>query len=305
MSHKVVCAGEALIDLLTEDYAQRLDEGRAFLPFVGGSPANLASNLRTLGLDVNLVSAVGADAFGDKILADFAERGLPTESIERVQGYPTSLVLVTKSKGSPDFEVYRGADCQMSWAPFEQLLQAGGVALFHTTCFALSALPARSHLLRAAEAFAKTGAAISIDANYAHKVWPDRERAQKVLRDYCRAGALVKMSEVDYERLYERPLNIDSCAAEAQSLLSFGAKLVCFTFGSAGAIATTAAGQVRLDAPKLEIVDATGAGDSYWSGFLTAYLHGNDPLACLQAGNRVAAIKLQRQGPLRGQVDWR
>ena len=304
MSYNVVCAGEALIDLVSADYAATLADAESFAPHVGGSPANLAHNLRMLGADVGLIAGVGQDAFGRRIVSGFRESGLPTELVEEVSGTPTTLVTVTKSKGSPDFEVYRGADSEVSYAPFARAL-ATGSQIFHTTCFALSRAPMRSHLLRAGAAFAKTGTTLSVDANYAAKVWPDREQAQRVLREYVRHGALVKMSEVDYERLYGRPLRLADAEAAAAPLLKEGARLVCLTFGGDGAAAVTRAGAVEHVPPPLDIVDATGAGDSFWSGFLAAYLDDRRPRECLRAGAAVAAVKLRQQGPLRESLDWR
>ena len=305
MRYNVVSAGEALIDLVSANYASDLGEASGFVPHVGGSPANLASNLRCLGLDVGLICAVGEDAFGRRIADDFERRGLPVDLVHRAAGQPTTLVTVTKSKGSPDFEVYRGANAHLDWSSFALALERGA-DLFHTTCFALSALPARSHLLRAAAAFAKTGSRLSIDANYAEKVWPDRGRAQRVVAEYVRLGAIVKMSEVDYERLYQRPLVLSEAEAAAQPLLHAGAKLVCFTFGGDGAVALQPGGHVDTYVPPpLDIVDATGAGDAFWAGFVAAHLDGRDAANCLRVGSAVAAKKLQQQGPLREQVAWR
>lgn len=303
MPYNVVCAGEALIDLVSAEYATDLTEVRVFEPHVGGSPANLAHNLRMLGLDVGLVCAVGADAFGRRIVSSFRESGLPVELVTEVPGHRTTLVAVTKSKGSPDFEVYRGADCEGAYAPFEVAL-ASGTEIFHTTAFALSRAPMRSHLQRVGAAFAKTGATLSIDANYAEKVWPDRARAQRVILDYLRRGALVKMSEVDYERLYEKPLTMNDAQAAAEPLLAAGARLVCFTFGGEGAVAVTPEACVRHAPPPIDIVDATGAGDSFWAGFLAAYLANKVPSDCLRIGAEVAAKKLRQQGPLRERVEW-
>ena len=304
MPYNVVCAGEALVDFVSTDYADSLAEAEAFVPHIGGSPANLAHNLRMLGVEVGLIAGVGRDAFGEYILRSFRESGLPTALVEQVAGVPTTLVAVTKSKGNPDFEVYRGADSELSYAPFARAL-ARGSEIFHTTCFALSRAPMRSHLLRTGAAFAKTGSTLSIDANYAQKVWPDREQAGRVLRDYVRHGALVKMSDVDYERLYGRALAMDDAEAAAMPLLNAGARMVCFTFGGSGSVAVTSAVAASHVPEPMDIVDATGAGDSFWSGFLVAYLDGRDPGECLRIGSTVAARKLGQQGPLRKPLDWR
>lgn len=302
--YDVLCAGEALIDLVTTNYTDRLDGGENFAPHVGGSPANLASNLHLLGLRVGLISALGQDAFGEKIMDSFRKRNLPLELLQRVPGYNTSLILVTKSKGSPDFEFYRGADSQLQWAQFEKALDEGA-KIFHTTCFALSGLPARSHLLRAGEAFAKTGTTLSIDANYASKVWPDQAGARKVLEEYLSYGALLKMSEVDYERLFRKTISVENCENQGRELLAQGARLVCFTFGGDGSVAISPGATVRLDSSKIDIVDTTGAGDSFWAGFLAAHLDGREPMDCLRVGNAVASVKLQQLGPLQDHLEWR
>ena len=304
MPYNVVCAGEALIDLVSSDYADSLAEVGSFVPHVGGSPANLAHNLRMLGAEVGLIAAVGQDALGGRIVASFRKSGLPTELVERVAGTPTTLVAVTKSKESPDFEIYRGADSEVRYAPFAKVLERGS-QIFHTTCFALSRAPMRSHLLRAGAAFAKTGGTLSVDANYAEKVWPNREQAQRVLRDYVRHGALLKMSEVDYERLYGRALAMDDAKAAAMPLLDAGARQVCFTFGGSGSVAVTKEAAARYVPEPMDIVDATGAGDSFWSGFLVAYLDGLVPRDCLRIGSAVAAKKLSQQGPLTEPLAWR
>lgn len=304
MPYNVVCAGEALIDLISVNYAAHLADARGFVPHVGGSPANLARNLRMLGQNSGLICGVGSDALGQRILESFRDSGLPTDLVEEVRSVNTTLVMVTKSKGNPDFEVYRGADHQLSYTPFQRALDIGS-QLFHTTCFALSLAPMRSHLLRAGAAFAKTGTTLSLDANYATKVWPDRERARAMVLEYVEHGALLKMSDVDYERLYDTSLAFGDARQAARPLLDAGARLVCFTFSAEGAVAVTAEGSAQYKPAPADIVDATGAGDSFWAGFLAAYLGGCSSEDCLEVAAKVAAVKLQQHGPLRHELDWR
>lgn len=303
MKYNVIAAGELLIDMVTKEYVDHLGQAKEFEPHPGGSPANFASNLHFLDKRVGLISNVGSDSFGDTLFAFVKERGLNTEFVTRTAN-PSTLILVAKTTGSPDFQVYRGADANLHWAPFAKALEAGA-HVFHTTCFALSANPARVHLLRAAAAFAKTGTTLSIDANYAEKVWPDRARAQQVLMEYIKHGAIVKMSEVDWERLYQKPLTKENASACAKTLLDAGAKVVCFTFGGEGAMGFTVSSTVAIEAKPIKIVDATGAGDSFWAGFVAAYLDKCSLLDCLNAGTTVAAKKLVQQGPLRERVDYR
>lgn len=304
MKYDIVCAGELLVDLISTGYADSLGEVDSFQAHAGGSPANLAMNLSRLGIETGLIATTGKDSFSEFLRKHVENCGLGDELLLRSTTTPSTLITVTKTSGSPDFEVYRGADQELAWSQFEQAL-AGGARMLHTTCFALSGLPARSLLIRAAEAFAKTGAALSIDANYAEKVWPDRARAQEIVKQYAGHGALVKVSEVDWERLYQEELTLENAQSRVQFLIDAGARLVCCTFGGDGACVVSATGVTRLPAKPIKVVDATGAGDSFWSGFLAAYLNDSTEEECLKAGLGVAAVKLQKQGPLTENLDWR
>jgi fructokinase len=64
-------------------------------------------------------------------------------------------------------------------------------------------------------------------------------------------------------------------------------------------------GQHFVPSRPIEVVDTTGAGDAFWSGFLCAHLDGYDLYQCALAGRRMAEIKLQHFGPLPGKVDKR
>ena len=74
---------------------------------IGGAPANFAYHASQFGFDSRVVSAVGADADGDKILDVFARKRLRTQ-IERVP-YPTGTVQVTlDAVGVPCYEIKEG-----------------------------------------------------------------------------------------------------------------------------------------------------------------------------------------------------
>ncbi|MGH1437522.1 MAG: carbohydrate kinase family protein [Lewinella sp.] len=297
----VLAVGELLIDLISSSYAESFDDVTSFERIVGGSPANMASNLSRLGQHAALVASIGKDDMGDYLQKFVNNLSLDTSGVHQVP-YPTTLVLVTKSQQVSNFEAYRLADCQISKKQLpDDLLEA--VKVFHTTCFALSKDPARTTILNAASKVAAAGGQLSIDANYAAKIWPDQAEAQEIVATYCSYGAMVKFSDVDWERLYGHP--IDKPASAASFLHGLGAKTVCITLGEKGCFVSSEEGQHFVPSRPIEVVDTTGAGDAFWSGFLCAYIDGYNLYQCALAGRRMAEIKLQHFGPLPGKVDKR
>ncbi len=298
-SWDILCTGELLVDCISESFADAIDGQQSFRMIPGGSPGNLCMNMTRLGNRCLLSASIGKDDMGQLLWNTLTELGVATDLVAR-RPQPTTLILVTRSKNVANFEAYRSADREIHAAQFpKQILQ--DIRLFHTTCFALSLEPARRNILEAAEQANQAGAQLSIDLNYAAKLWPDRQEAQKMVTEYCAQEALVKISEVDWERLYESPLEDPQVAA--QHFLDLGAKLVCVTLGGEGCLVADATSSEFLAAREVEVLDTTGAGDAFWSGFLTAWLAGNNPLDCARSGRKMAELKLGYFGPLPAEVD--
>lgn len=300
--YALLAAGELLVDFIGHERGSDLRESRDFHRYPGGSPANLAANVARLGNRVALVACVGRDNLGNYLKTRVAEAGVELQFVAEDPLQPTSLVVVSRSTGTPDFIAYRTADRMLrpEHLPDELLAQA---RIFHTTCFALSQAPAQQTLVDAARRAAGAGCQLSLDANYAPTLWPDRDEAWRVIGEFVRPGALVKLSDDDAERLYGQPVPDDRVLADFHGL---GAKLVCFTKGAKGSLLSYNGGSDRQAVPVkpvAEVVDATGAGDAYWAGFLTAFLDGHPPIACAEAGARLAARKLSRSGPLPAGLD--
>ena len=294
----IISVGELLIDMISIDFADKIDEVETFKRIVGGSPANLAMNMRRLGNNVRLVSTVGRDDMGN-FLMDFVKKLDLDTSLMRQTNVPTTLILVSRSKNVSNFEAYRGADTHIAMSQLNDAVLSQ-TAIFHTTCFALSKKPAQTNILRGAKRAVELGCQLSIDVNYAPKIWQNGVEAQRIVADYCGDGAYVKVSEVDWERLYGSKLTDPEAAAN--HFLGLGAKNVCVTLGGDGCFVADTEGGHFLAARKVEVKDTTGAGDAFWSGFLTARLDGHSVLNAAKAARRMAELKLGHFGPLPSSV---
>jgi len=299
--YALVSVGELLADLIGTEFTKNLTDTDTFKRFQGGSPANLAANMARLGNLTALVACVGKDNIGAYLIDKVAETGIDISFIAKDAGTPTSIVLVSRTKGTPDFIAYRTADrmIQSEHIPDDLLCNA---SFFHTTCFALSQEPAQSAIVEAATRAQAAGCIVSLDANYAPSIWPDRVQAQQVIENYCQNSAFVKLSEDDAERIFGQAISNHEIIERFHSM---GAQLVCLTLGSKGSIVSSNYGKdyVEIEGRLIEVKDATGAGDSYWSGFLTAWLDGKLPAECAQAGANIAALKISTVGPLPAKLD--
>lgn len=295
----ILATGELLIDFISTDFIENLDEASNFKRIPGGSPANLSMNMARLGNRACLVASVGNDDMGFYLSRYVESQGVDIRHLHRTE-QPTTLILVTRSQQVSNFEAYRGADSHISGEQFpERLLQE--VSIFHTTCFGLSREPARTNILSAAELAYAHGAQLSLDVNYAAKIWPDRLTAQRTVEKYASWKAVIKISEVDWERLYGHPL--DKPEEPIGHFLALGAHAVCVTLGEKGCYVGAGQESYFVEARKVEVKDTTGAGDAFWSGFLTAWLDGFELQTCALAGRQMAELKLKHFGPLPSKVD--
>jgi sugar/nucleoside kinase (ribokinase family) len=294
----ILSAGELLVDFITAEFVQNLEEATLFKRVPGGSPANLCMNMARLGNNTMLVSSVGSDDMGTVLRNYVARLGVDVSNVTQVEE-PTTLILVTRSSAVSNFQPYRGADALLSIRqfPFQRFEEIG---IFHTTCFALSKLPARDVILQAAHKAHRAKCLVSIDANYAEKIWPDRRDAKKAVAEICRLGALVKISDVDWTRLYEDESPKPDTVID--HFLKLGASSVFYTLGAEGCWVSNSDERHFLPSRPVEVKDTTGAGDAFWSGYLTARLDGKNLLECAIAGRRMAEIKLGHFGPLPDRV---
>lgn len=295
----ILSAGELLVDLISAEFVQTLDEATLFKRIPGGSPANLAMNMTRLGNKVMLAACVGNDDMGDQLRRYVESTGVDVTHVSKVEE-PTTLILITRSAGVSNFQAYRGADSQFSIRqfPFQRFEE---ISIFHTTCFALSKEPAQQVILQAAEKAKRAGCQLSIDANYSDKIWPDRRDAQRVITEFSRLNAMIKISDVDWLRLYES--EAASPEAVVEHFLKMGASEVCFTLGDKGCWVGNSEEKHFLPARNIDVKDTTGAGDAFWSGYLTARLDGRSMLECSIAGRKMAELKLSHFGALPNKVD--
>ncbi|NRD24281.1 carbohydrate kinase [Winogradskyella litoriviva] len=297
----ILCVGEVLIDFIGHQKDVLINNTRDYHRYLGGSPTNVAMNSARLGLRSQMVATVGDDGFGEYIFKRLNEVGVITKSISKIKKKPTSVIFVSRSQETPEFMPYREADYRIDerQIPTELLTKTN---VYHTTCFALSKDPAQTTILKKAEEAYKLGCQLSIDINYADELWENKEEALRVIKAYCKFNPLIKISEDDMLRFFERTLPHNEIF---EFFHNEGVDIICLTLGSKGVkLSQKNKELIQLPAIKVEnVMDATGAGDAFWSGFLFAYIKEKPVEECLKVALQLAALKLQNVGRLPDNID--
>lgn len=293
MKHKVLAIGELLADFISEQYVDNLSEAKSFHMYQGGSAANLCANLKWLGKEADLVACVGNDPIGKFLLNSLVEIGLGTSQIQIHPKEPSSLVMVGKSTGTPDFVAYRYADKMIQKI---STVAIANTEIVHSTAFALSLEPARSVVLGLMQKAKELGKQVSCDWNYAPAIWLN-DNGRAVFEELCSMDVILKLSLDDFKRFSG---NTDAEPEDAiQFLNAYHNCNISLTCGCQGVWFNDEAGNWKfLPAQTLEVKDSTGAGDAYWAGFLAAYTDGLSKAECVQAGIELASLKIQKIGPL-------
>jgi fructokinase len=263
-----VCFGEALVDLLP-DRRGKLREVSRFEACSGGAPANVAVGLARLGMQTAFVGVIGEDEFGH-----FLARQLRSEKIDaRLRFTPKAITglwfVALDEKGDRTFFAPTGADSADKFLELQDVKRIPDSRIFHCGSSA-HVLPGSGEVLLAAMHEARARESIvSFDPNVRAHLW----RNLSDLYDLCQRAFpvcdIVKLSEEEL-----RPcLGLDDPHQALDALHERGVKLACITLGERGALARRGSERVQVPAPKVEVVDTTGAGDGFVVGLLSS-----DPL---------------------------
>jgi sugar/nucleoside kinase (ribokinase family) len=243
----------------------------------GGSSANTAAGVASLGGRGAFVGKVAADPLGDFFETDLKHLGVHYNTTRLVDGPATarSMILVSED-GERTMNTYLGACQQLTEADIHED-EIGAATITYMEGYLWDPTEAKKAFVRA--------------ANYAHK----HERATAItLSDPFCVGRyreefldLIRSKTIDYvfanvEEL--KSLYQTDNFAEAVQQIAKDAELAAVTMGADGAMAIYEGEIVTVPAFPVEVVDATGAGDLFAAGFLLAAGRGQAFDVALRAG---------------------
>ena len=260
----------------------------------GGKGANQALAARRAGAHVRLVGAIGSDAAAEAALAELKPAGVELTDVARLPGATGLAVIIVNAAGDNSIVLSPGANARASAA---LLARPGAFARGDTLLVQMEVPFAESHA--AAMAARKAGARTILSlAPYAPRPREDFAAFDILIVNQHEAADLA------------RHLGLPAAGVE-KTVAALHRQLgptVIATLGADGAVA--ASGEEVLDAPPLavEVIDTTGAGDTF-AGVLAALLdEGADLAAAMRKAAVAGSLACTRDGaqpsfPMRAEID--
>lgn len=279
----VVCIGGANMDVkcrIAGRTAMGSSNPGALRLSPGGVARNVAENLARIGHRAALISVVGRDAFGERLLAETAAAGVNVDAVLRAPGATGSYAAMLDRQGEL---IVAAADMAIL-----ERLTPRRLARHRTMLARADLLVADSNLPLATLAWlmalcADRRQALAIEAVSVPKAHALRRllTARRPLYAlFCNRNEAVALTG-------ERQLR-----QAARHLHDRGVQRVCIGRGPRGLFVSDGESAATVAAARVRVVDVTGAGDAAVAGTLSGLLRGLKLAQAARCGQRLAALTL-------------
>jgi len=298
MTARVLVAGDANLDLvLRGDVVPRFGQAEQLLDaadlVLGSSAGICAAGLARLGVSTALVARVGSDAFGVRTRELLAEAGVGTDAVVEVSGEPTGVSVILSAPHDRAILTLTGALAGLTAG--EVLAAADGATHVHVASYFLvpelaRELPGVLATLRA------RGLTTSLDTN-----WDPAEQWAGVAE--CLPHLDLLLPNASEALALARTLGgAPADAVEAARELAAHGPVVVVKDGADGGFAVAGDDVVRAAGLVLDVVDTTGAGDSFDAGFLAAWLDGRPLVDAVRWAAVAGSLSTRGSGGTGGQA---
>ncbi|WP_367138263.1 sugar kinase [Streptomyces sp. STD57] len=311
-----MCLGESMAAFRPAAERERLADAALFARGIGGAESNVACALAAAGHRAAWVSRVGADAFGDHLVAAIAAYGVDVSAVRRDPARPTGVYFRTAGERSVGLPVpppdaggtlpsealaevlyYRAGSAASAMSPaLVRRATAWSGRVLHLTGITAALSAGCLALLRDLTEHRPGRPLVSFDVNYRVALWRNAPDGPAVLASLARRSDLVFVGEDEARAAWglHGPAAIRAALPEPRILV--------VKQGAAGATAyvrdVRADAVLSVPAPSVDVVAPVGAGDAFAAGFLSGTLRGLGTEQCLRHGHLMAAAALTAPGDL-------
>lgn len=308
----VICLGRAAVDLYGHQLGGRLEDMQSFEKSLGGSSANVAAGLGRLGSRSSMLSRVGDEHMGRFVREALAAEGVDVSHVTTDPDRLTALVILGISdRHSFPHIFYREncADLGIEKSDFDQEYIASSRALSITGTH-LSTEQSFDVVTQAVDFAVQSGTKVILDIDYRPVLWgltsagggDERyiasdevtARYQSIIRAcdmLVGTEEEIQIAGGSSDTLTALKAIRDVCDA---TLVTKRGPIGCTIFE--GEIPDNLDDGISVGGVRVEVLNTLGAGDAFLSGFLHAWLNGEDWASCARSGNACGALVVSRHG---------
>ena len=278
---RILCIGDVALDViaqLKEQINYGNDTASRISTHPGGQAANVACWITRTNNQAHLVARVGNDPVGFALVSDLDKYGVAHKDLMR-SGRPSGVVVIlVDSNGERTMFPDNGANADLELSDLPALDGFDGVFV---SGYSLLDSRSRDAALKMIDKAKKLNLPIFLD--------PTTTGAMKSVAKEEILKWVALMDGVLLNNEEARYLGGSDDIEIAEENLQKLTPLVVIKLGSRGAMAINKGEFVKVPAVTTNVVDTTGAGDSFAAGFIPKWLQSGDLELSLNAGAALAA----------------
>lgn len=268
---KVTVIGSSSMDLVvTADKRPVKGEtiiGHSFKTVPGGKGANQAVAAARLGAEVTMIGCVGDDAFGKSILDNFRENKVNVDCMRVIPYCETGTAHITLADGDNSIIVVKGANDHITPEYVKEVMKESDIVLIQQE------IPEET-VEYVSELCVNLGIPLLLNPA------PARPISQIVVNN----ATYITPNEHEAEILFG--------TSDLRSALKQYPNKVFITEGENGVRFFGDKEEVRVPSYKVEVVDTTGAGDTFNAAFAVSLAEGKSIVDSLRFANRAASLSV-------------
>lgn len=259
-------------------------KGHSFKQMHGGKGSNQAIGCARLGAEVNFISCIGRDILGDVALALYKEEGLRTDYIKLSKNYSTGVgFIIVNECGQNIITLDLGANFDLTpeyISSLSHVIDASQIVLMQME------IPSNT-IVTTARIASKKGIKTILDPSpyqpLPNEVWENiniitpNEKDAKLILGYD------PVEKIDIRKL-------------GHELLEKGVDTAIITLGEKGSYYTTSEDSGFIPANSTEVVDTTGAGDTFTAALGVAIIEGKNLHEAIQFASYAASLSVSKYG---------